>query len=151
VTSHQPPYLAEEVVLLRQHLDLRLLPGDDLFVGEALLRCPSPFVGGDGPGSLVFREPVAEGVAYPRVPERGHVEAGVREDLDARLPFEVGIDRVYFELLGELDRPVGREPDIGVRVQRGDLIRGECLLGHKENLRCLNGNRRSSISLGLFY
>jgi hypothetical protein len=66
------------------------------------------------------------------VPERGHVEAGVREDLDARLPFEVGIDRVYFELLGELDRPVGREPDMGVRVQRGDLIRVNAFLAIKK-------------------
>jgi len=131
VTSPQPPYLAEEVVLLPEHRYLGLLAGDDLLVREAFRRCPAPFVGGDGLGFLAFREPVAEGVAYPRVPKRGHVEAGVREDLDAGLTVQIVVDGVDFELLGELDRPFRGAPDVGVRVQRGDLIRGECLLGHK--------------------
>jgi hypothetical protein len=151
VTSPQPPYLAEEVVLLPEHRYLGFLAGDDLLVREAFRRCPAPFAGGDGLVLLAFREPVAEGVPYPHVPKRGHVEAGVREDPDAGLPVQIVVDGVDLELLGELDRPVSRESDVGVRVQRGDLIRGECLPGHKENLRCLNGNRRSSISLGLFY
>ena len=151
VTSPRPPYLAEGVVLLPEHRYPGLLAGDDLLVGEAFRRCPPPFLGGDGLGLLAFREPVPEGVAYPRAPKRGHVEAGVREDLDAGLPVQIVVDGVDLELLGELDRPVSREPDAGVRVQRGDLIRGERLPGHEENLRCLDGNRRSSISLGLFF
>ena len=57
MTSFQPPYLAEEIVLLPQHLYLGLLPGDDLVLGQVAGPRPAGLVG-EGPPRLRLVEPI---------------------------------------------------------------------------------------------
>ena len=101
MTSFQPPYLAEEVVLLPQHLYLGLLHGDDLLLGQAPRPRPAPLLVGEGDRFIRFIDPVFCRVRDGGFPEHVDRESVRLEDLVPRSPFGMLVDELLHELFGE--------------------------------------------------
>ena len=134
MTSFQPPYLAEEVVLLLEHLYLGLLPGDDLVLGQTA---------GDGPSRLVG-ELDAVGDLEPPVPDRledGFAADGIDWQAMVVEYFFPAFPRKRFGAedlheLGGVPNRFGRDGfDVGRRGYDPNLLGGIRFPGHKENLR----------------
>ena len=101
MTSFQPPYLAEEIVLLPQHLYLGLLPGDDLVLGQVAGPRPAPLLVGEFYPGVRFGDPVARGILYPFLPDDFHGQPVRLEDLVPRSPLGMLVYELLHELLGE--------------------------------------------------
>ena len=102
MTSFQPPYLAEEVVLLPQHLDLGLLPGDDLVLGQIAGPWPAaPLLVGEGDRFIRLSDPVFGRVLDGGFPKHVDREPVRLEDLVPRSPLGMLVYELLHELLGE--------------------------------------------------
>lgn len=107
MTSFQPSYLAEEVVLLLEHLYLRLLPGDQLVLGQLSGLRPAELVG-EGLFRLRLVEPIV-----------GRLHRGFPAD---RLPGDVvGVE--YFEYALSPFGFIDEDLHEGRRIPHG-LLRG---------------------------
>ena len=131
MTSFQPPYLAEEIVLLPQHLDLGLLPGDDLVLGQVAGPRPAGLVG-EGLPRLRLVEPIVGRLhrGFPADdPPRDVV--GV-EYLERALPPFSFIDEDLHEGR-RIPHALLRDGfHVGARSYQGDLFFRIGLPGHKE-------------------
>ena len=101
MTSFQPPYLAEEVVLLLQHLYLGLLPGDDLLLGQAPRPRPALLLVGELYPGVRFGDPVVRGRLYPFLPDDFHGQPVRFEDLVPRQALGMQVDELLHKLFGE--------------------------------------------------
>ena len=88
MTSFQPPYLAEEVVLLPQHLYLGLLPGDHLVLGQIAGPRPAELVG-EGLPRLRLAESIA-GRLRLRIPCRWPAKGRRRRRISRARPPPLG-------------------------------------------------------------
>ena len=106
MTSFQPSYLAEEIVLLLEHLYLGLLPGDQLVLGQLSGPWPAaPLLVGELYPGVRFGDPVARGLLYPFLPDDFHGQPVRLEDLVPGLSFRMQGDELLHEFFGEGNAP----------------------------------------------
>ena len=133
MTSFQPPYLAEEVVLLLQHLYLRLLPSDDLFLGQTLRPRPAtPLLVGKLNRLVRLLDPVFGRILDRGFPEHFNGEPMRFEDLVSGLTLGMQGDELLHEFLGERNVFGRHRLDPRVGSKHGNLLVREAYAGHKK-------------------